>query len=108
MYGHVQPCWLPLLVRLGGLEGERFDGFRDGQGAQFDVEVRDLEIVERLTITRQFELARDEAGIFEFLQMQVEQRPRNPDLARKLANVISPVRAQCGDNAQTVRICERR
>ncbi len=67
-----------------------------------------LEIVESLAVARQFELARDQTGVLQLLQVQMQQGAADADLARQLADIVAPVRLQRRHDPQPVRTGERR
>jgi hypothetical protein len=108
MFGHLVVGHGGPLSGIGFGSGERFDGAGDGLRREFEIEIRDLEIIERLAVSGQFELAGDEAGLFQLLQVQMQQRPADPDFARQLADIIAPVRLQRRDDPLPRRTGKRR
>src|SRR5450755_4400696 len=78
-----------------------------GRG-EFEVEVVHFEIVERLAVAGKLEPAGDEPRFLELLQVQMQERTADADLARELADVVASAGGQRGDDAQPVRAVERR
>ncbi len=96
------------LSKAGFGEGasERFGARNNGSGRELEGEAGDFKIVESLAIPGEFEPARDEAGVFQSLQMQMQQRAADANLARELADVIAAIGLQRRDDAQPLRIGE--
>jgi len=53
------------------------------------IEIQNLVIAHGFAITWKLQLALYQACIFKFFQMHDQQRPADPDLTRKLADVVS-------------------
>src|SRR5690606_18066378 len=88
------------------LDRQRLDGIRNGLGRQAVFERDQLVILHRFPVLRQLQLARDEPCGFKSLQMQIEERPTQPHLPRKLAYISAPF-LQSGDDPHPVRIRQR-
>ena len=73
----------PLKLRFGsqGLGRLRDDGRRE-----VEPEIADLEIVERLAVAGELELAGHQAGFLQLLQVQVKQWAADADFAGELAD----------------------
>ena len=105
MFGHFgRLSW----IGFDGRSGQGPHGLDDGRWRELEIEIRDLEIVEGLAVAGKLELARDEAGLFQFLQVKMQQGAADPDLAGELADIVAPVRLQRRQDPQTVRTGERR
>lgn len=80
----------------------------DGRGRQLESEGADFVIVERLAVARKFEPADDKARRFEFLEMQMQQRSADADLARQPTDIVASTGGKRRDDPEPVRVGESR
>src|SRR5580658_5255374 len=95
-----------LLIRLSRV-GKGRRSLCDQAWRQFDIEFRNLKVIQRLAIRRQLELAAHQTRRLELLQMQVQQRATDADFPGQLTHVLATVRGEHRHYAQPVRIGQR-
>ena len=67
-----------------------------------------FKIIEGFSIMRELQLASHQSGAFQLLQMQMQQGTADAELARKLADIVAPAGLQCANDAQSMRVGQRR